>query len=72
MKTIEVHVSGISCGGCVRKITEHFEQVQSVVSTEVSLDEQIVKLSGSEDLSNMKIRNDLIELGFTVNSIKKA
>ena len=42
------------------------------METTVSLEDKNVVIKGSDELSNMKIRNDIIELGFQVMSIQKA
>ena len=72
MKTLNIVVEGMNCGGCVKKITNHFENVEGVMETTVSLEDKNVIIKGSDELSNMKIRNDIIELGFQVMSIQKA
>lgn len=71
MKTINFEVEGMNCGGCVSKITKYFQEVEGVSETKVSLEEQTVLITGSDELSNMQLRNDLNELGFTVKSMKK-
>lgn len=72
MKTLNIEVEGINCGGCVNKISNHFQNVDGIEETKVSLEGQLVTIIADDDLSNMKVRNDLIELGFSVKSIKKA
>ena len=72
MKTLSIEVEGMNCGGCVSKISNHFQNIDGISDTKVSLEGQTVKIIADDDLSNMKVRNDLIELGFSVKSIKKA
>lgn len=72
MKTLDIEVEGMNCGGCVKKITEHFLANETVETVNVSLEDKAVKIVGDDSLSNMSVRNELIELGFTVNSIKKS
>ena len=72
MKTLNIEVEGMNCGGCVKKITGHFQSIDNIEEIKVNLEDQKVLITGSDDLSNMKVRNDLIELGFSVKSIKKA
>lgn len=71
MKNLKIEVSGINCAKCVNKINSHFSDVDGVESISVDKDTQTIDLSCEEEVSNMTIRNDLIELGFTVNSLKK-
>lgn len=72
MKTLLVGVEGMHCGGCAKKITEHFSNVAEVESVDVNLDNKEVKIVAADELSNMGIRNDIIELGFTVTGIQKS
>ncbi len=72
MKTLNIEVEGMNCGGCVNKISNHFHNIDGISDTKVSLEGQTVTIIADEGLSNMKVRNDLIELGFSVKSIKKA
>lgn len=72
MKVLNIEIEGMNCGGCVDKISSHFQSVNEISETKVSLEEQVVTIIGNDDLSNMKVRNDLIELGFSVKSMKKA
>ena len=72
MKALNIEVEGMNCGGCVSKISNHFQNIDGISDTKVSLEGQIVTIIADDDLSNMKVRNDLIELGFSVKSIKKA
>ena len=72
MKTLNIELEGMNCGGCVNKILSHFENGNGISETKVSLEGQTVTIIADEDLSNMKVRNNLIELGFSVKSIKKA
>ena len=71
MKHLKIEVEGMSCGGCVKKITNHFEGNEEISSTSVSLEGQSVEIMGTDKLSNMKIRNEILDLGFNVKSIKK-
>ncbi len=72
MKTLNIEVEGMNCGRCVAKITDHFNKNDLIDTVDVDLEAKRVKLIGEEALSNMTLRNELLELGFTVNSIKKS
>lgn len=72
VKTLNIEVDGMNCGGCVKKITGHFSENENVQEVEVYLENKLVKIIGEDKLSNMSVRNELIELGFTVNSIQKS
>lgn len=72
MKILNIEIEGMNCGGCVSKISNHFQNIDGISDTKVNLEEQTVTVIADDDLSNMKVRNELIELGFSVKSIKKA
>tara|TARA_R110002072_G_scaffold534_6_gene4079 strand:+ start:253556 stop:253774 length:219 start_codon:yes stop_codon:yes gene_type:complete len=71
MKKIILEVDGMKCGGCSSKIKEHFLVDEKVENVAVDLESKKVEISGSDDLSNMTIRNEVIELGFSVVSMRK-
>jgi copper chaperone len=71
MKTINMEVEGMKCGSCVNKITSHFKGLQNIEDIIVSLENKTVTITAEDEVSNMKMRNDISELGFTVLSIKK-
>lgn len=72
VKVLNIENEGMSCGSCVKKISDHFEGMDGLSETRICLEEQTVTVIGDFELSNIKVRNDLIELGFGVMSIKKA
>ena len=71
MKKLSISVDGMSCGKCEVKIIDHFKENPSVSEVIAKREDNFVEISGADDLSNMTIRNELIDLGFSVNSIKK-
>lgn len=71
MRLLNIEVEGMSCGGCVNKITNHFQNLEGVSEIKINLEDQTMMIICSDNLSNMKVRNDLIDLGYNVKSIKK-
>lgn len=71
MKNLNIEVSGINCGSCVSKIENHFNLIEGIELVNVTKESQLVSITCEESLSNMKLRNDLVDLGFSVTSIKK-
>ncbi|MCP4911710.1 MAG: heavy-metal-associated domain-containing protein [Oligoflexia bacterium] len=71
MKNLNIEVTGINCGSCVSKIINHFSALEGIEKVNAEKETQLVTIACDESLSNMKLRNDLIELGFSVTSIKK-
>lgn len=48
MKTVQLKVSGMSCGHCVGSVKQALESVPGVSQVEVSLSEGISTISGSD------------------------
>lgn len=50
VRTVELHVGGMHCDGCVQRITQFLEKTPGVVSASVSLEDEnaVVALSTSE------------------------
>lgn len=71
MKTINMEVEGIKCGSCVNKITSHFKGIQNIEDVIVSLEDKTVTITAEDEVSNIKMRNEIVELGFIVFSMKK-
>lgn len=71
MKKMLFNVEGITCGGCVRKITNKFAQDSQIEKVEVSDDKKQVVFQGSDELSGMTIKSELEELGFEVLGFEK-
>jgi copper chaperone CopZ len=61
----------MSCNSCVKKIEDFLRPDQSIVDIKISLEKQNVVIEGEDTLSNIRIKNSLEDLGFTVRSIKK-
>jgi len=71
MKKISFTVEGIHCGSCVSKIEKSLIEVESLESVAVIKDEQRVLITGTQDLSPMKVKSEIEELGFTVTKMIK-
>jgi copper chaperone CopZ len=72
MKTLNLIVEGMKCGGCASKIKDHFSAQDLVQKVEVDLENRLVTILGEDSLSNMGTKSEVEELGFSVISIKKA
>ena len=71
MKSFKLEIEGIKCGSCVTKIKQHFLKVIDVKNIDIDPNEQTVDIVASDSFSIMKIRNEMIELGFEVNKMSK-
>lgn len=71
MKSVLLNVEGMSCGGCVSKIENNLKNNESISEIQVSLEEKTVKVDGDDSLSNMGLKKEIEELGFSVTGMKK-
>lgn len=72
MNILDIEVNGMKCGGCAKKITQYFKMNSDVENVEVDLENKRVKIISSSEFSSMKVRNDLVELGFSVISLSRS
>lgn len=72
MKSVLFNVEGMSCGGCKSKIENNLGENGQISKVEVSLDAKTVLVEGDDALSNMTLKKDIEELGFSVTGMKKA
>ena len=49
MSTIELNVEGMSCGSCVKHVTEALNTVEGVTKVDVDLQAARVRVSGQSD-----------------------
>lgn len=66
MKNIGFLVEGMKCSGCSGKIENTLNEFSEVTNVEISLDDKSVKISGSSELSSMKMKSEIEDLGFVV------
>jgi len=50
MQRIEVEVTGMACGGCVRAVTRALESVEGVRRAEVSLEEARARVTAEDEV----------------------
>jgi copper chaperone len=62
----EVKVSGLTCGGCVKSLTNALKAVDSKLEVDVDLNTQVVRIKGQ--ISQEKIALTIEEAGFKVVS----
>lgn len=72
MKSVLFSVEGMSCGGCVSKIQNNLSTNDQISKVEVSLQDKTVLVEGDDSLSQMTLKSDIEELGFSVTGMKKA
>lgn len=70
MKKIYFEVQGMSCGGCSSKVEKSLNQNSDIKELEVSWQENFVKVTGEDSLSNMTLKKEIEGLGFQVTGMK--
>ena len=50
MKTQEIFVENIKCGGCMTSIKNALEKIKGIVKVEINLDEEKISLTGDQYL----------------------
>ncbi|MEY4309023.1 MAG: hypothetical protein RL422_1226 [Bacteroidota bacterium] len=48
MKTQEIFVENIKCGGCMTSIKNALEKIKGIVKVEINLDEEKISLTGDQ------------------------
>ena len=64
MTTTTYHVQGMTCGHCVRSVTEEISEVAGVTSVDVSLEDGTAVVSGTADPD--AVRAAVTEAGYEV------
>lgn len=61
MKTITLHVEGMTCGGCVKSVTRVLEEVDGVQSADVQLAAKTATVTYDESKVNVAQLIEVIE-----------
>jgi len=62
----ELHVEGMSCGGCVRSVTKSVQTVDGNAKVEVDLATKTVRVDSKASLD--KVRSAIAEAGYPVSA----
>lgn len=66
MKTV-LSIEGMSCMHCVRHVKEALEEIQGVMSVEVSLEEKNAVVEYDEKVSLESMKAAVVEAGYEVS-----
>ncbi|OUR99725.1 hypothetical protein A9Q84_01495 [Halobacteriovorax marinus] len=66
MKNIGFLVEGMKCSGCSGKIEKALSEFSEVSGVEINLENKSVIISGDIELSAMKMKTEIEDLGFIV------
>lgn len=66
-KEIVLSIEGMSCGHCVKTITDGLKQLEGVEDVKVSLQEKNARITlGPNPLSIEEIKSKIVDLGYEV------
>ena len=72
MKSITLHVTGMTCGGCVKSVTRVLEELNGVEKAVVTLDDGKAVITFDESaVSIAQLIETIEDAGFLCNRIKK-
>jgi copper chaperone CopZ len=67
-KTVVISVSGMSCGHCVKAVTDALSAHKSVKDVKVSLNDKNARIVYDDELGSLDdLKSLIIEEGFSVN-----
>jgi copper chaperone len=73
MNTELINVSGMTCGGCVSKVTKALQAINGVNDVNVSLADGEAKVQFDANLtSSAQLKSAVQEAGYTVDATKHA
>jgi len=67
MQTVNLTVSGMTCGACVRRVEQAIKSMDGVKSVKVALDSGLVSVEGNVSQSVKEIMAALEEVGYPAN-----
>lgn len=71
MKNLEFNVEGLKCGGCVSKIEAAINEESHIEKIEVNLEDKLVSILGTDEVSAMKLKSKIESCGFSVLGMKR-
>ena len=64
-----ISIEGMTCGNCVRHVTEALNEVEGVTSVLVDLDGKRADLDAAESVTDDKLTEAVTEAGYTVTGV---
>lgn len=65
----KITIEGMSCQHCVRHVKEALEELEGVLSANVSLESKTAEIELNQDVADEKIKAAVSEAGYEVTSI---
>ncbi|MBF0280233.1 MAG: heavy-metal-associated domain-containing protein [SAR324 cluster bacterium] len=66
----EINIDGMTCQHCVKHVTTALNDIESVTSAVVSLEEKNAVIESSEDLDEKVIAAAIDDAGYTVTAVR--
>lgn len=66
----KITIEGMSCGHCVKHVTEALEEVSGVKEVRVNLEEKNAIVELAHDVENNKLSEAVIEAGYDVLKVE--
>ncbi len=67
MQTVNLTVSGMTCGACIRRVEQAIKSMDGVKAVKVALDSGLVSVEGNVSQSVKEIMAALEEVGYPAN-----
>ena len=64
MKTENITIANLSCGGCVKTITKKLTEISGVEQVKVDFETNIVSVNHSETVSKEQLTETLLSIGY--------
>lgn len=64
--TMTYNVDGMSCGHCVKTVTEGVGEITGVTEVQVDLENKKVTVTGDDSVDDTSVRETIDDLGFEV------
>lgn len=74
-ETINLYVTGLTCGHCVASVTEELEEIPAVTGVEVSLvkeGESLAAVSAASPIDDDRLREAIQEAGYDLVRIERS
>lgn len=64
MKTIQIIIDNLKCGGCASTITKKLKELEGITSVNVNHEDDSVTLEASDDFNKQTALEKLLSLGY--------
>jgi copper chaperone len=72
MKTEQIKILNLQCGGCANTITKTLSKIQGVVKVQVDVENKIVSVEYDDNIDRQTISEKLLQLGYPEENEKNS